>query len=60
MKAVSFASVASPTPEEIRALDRLADELRMNVRARRVADGLPIAQAFDLFFAEQAGLVGLR
>ena len=48
------------TPSEVRELDRLVSELRTDRRKRQVADGLPIQQAFDMFFAEQAGRVGSR
>jgi hypothetical protein len=57
LRPVSFA-VASD--DDAAALDQLAMELRTSKRRRQLADGLPIAEAFDLFFAEQAGLVGSR
>ena len=57
MRGVSF---ETPTPAEIRELDRLAAELRGNRRTREVARGLAVTDAFALVFAEQAGRTGGR
>lgn len=54
------ANFTTATPDEVRALDRLAGELRESVRMRRVASGLPVAEALDMWWMENAGKVGAR
>jgi hypothetical protein len=48
------------TPADIAALEKLASELRTDRRRRKVAEGLPIQDVFDHYFAEQAGRCGAR
>jgi hypothetical protein len=48
------------TPEECRALERLAAQLRGDLRVRARASGLPIVTAFELVFGETATKAGCR
>lgn len=47
------ANFTTATPDEVRALDRLAGELRESLRMRRVASGLPVAEALDIWSPER-------
>jgi hypothetical protein len=56
MRAVSFANFTTPDV----TLDELAESLRRSKRARTMAQGLPIADAFAMFMMEQSGRTGGR
>ena len=53
-------SFTEATPEDVRALDRLAFELRSDKRRQAQARGVPIIDAFSLVFAETATHAGCR